>query len=215
VTAVLPDVYFGLEYRHRSPMQPFDDFSSHPDFVQRVGITILHSEGNGKPAKIGKITAAVVMVSEARAHNVSPEDVCEAHDSTTHELYRTFHTRTGDLRNKFGGTIRPIGSILYIASVEVQRKYRGTGVGLRAVAGAIERMGRDCYLVALEAHPILRGHETVEELRAGAMKLAAYWARIGFKPAKSKNWMWLDPHMRQPYPFDEYDNDRGDNWRAP
>lgn len=96
---------------------------------------------------------------------------------------------------------QPVGDLLLLDRVSLDRAWRGFGLGPVLAAEAIRRLSGGCCAVAV--YPAMgeypEDREQVSEAyrRQAKKKIAALWQSIGFQPFRRGVWL-LDTALRQP-----------------
>ncbi|MFB7763505.1 hypothetical protein [Streptomyces xiamenensis] len=79
----------------------------------------------------------------------------------------------------------PVGDLLVMDRVVLQPQWRGLALGPILAASVISRLSAGCAAVACEPAPADQRELTIAEDERAREKLAALWARIGFRPFRN------------------------------
>ena len=122
-------------------------------------------------------------------------------------------------RNNYQDFVEAAGGpgydLLHVEGMQILPAYRGQGLGHAILLNTIQTFGRGCAVVVIEPHPIRYTDQddvrarpktdfdtammwnelanTEQRYKAGARKLAAHWAKLGFERVpKSKRFWYLE-----------------------
>jgi GNAT superfamily N-acetyltransferase len=134
---------------------------------------------------IGEIEAMRLLLAEAE---IEPGGLADVFDRYSDDLL-AYYEPLRDAR-VFDDLF---GDILIIDRIRIVPEWRGRGIGLAAIAIAIEELGRFCGLVAITPAPTEpRGMSDVERA-SGRRALARHWKKLGFKRVGQSDIWALDP----------------------
>jgi GNAT superfamily N-acetyltransferase len=95
----------------------------------------------------------------------------------------------------------PVGDLLILDRVSLDREWRGFGLGPALAGEAVRRLSGGCCAVAvfpaMGEYPEGREQVTEAYRRQAKKKIAALWESIGFQPFRRGVWL-LDTALRQP-----------------
>ncbi|MFJ8749935.1 hypothetical protein ACIREO_11445 [Streptomyces sp. NPDC102441] len=95
----------------------------------------------------------------------------------------------------------PVGDLLLLDRVSLDKTWRGFGLGPALAAEAIRRLSGGCCAVAvypaMGEYPEDREQATEAYRRQAKKKIAALWESVGFQPFRRGVWL-LDTALRQP-----------------
>jgi GNAT superfamily N-acetyltransferase len=137
---------------------------------------------------IGEIEAMRLLSAEAE---VEPGGLADVFDRYSDDLL-AYYAPLRDAR-LFDDLF---GDILIIDRIRIVPEWRRRGVGLAAIAAAIEELGRFCGLVAIMPAPTEPRGMSDEERAKGRRALARHWKQLGFKHVGRSDIWALDPTRR-------------------
>ncbi len=168
------------------------------DFVHSIlGKISAKSEDRGDEEDVGYIKASLVQFGEAMDHGISTERLGDGIDGNIAAYWELlFDLDTGCWKEEIRDEYEASGcDLLIIDCIEINSKFRGTGVGPIAIDRIIDIFGPFCGLVACKPWPLqftpsfARDRKALKRLKAPGVgqddavkKLRAYWSRLGFWP---------------------------------
>lgn len=113
-----------------------------------------------------------------------------------------FSPKRGTYAKAFDKAIEmPVGDLLILDRVWLDKAWRGFGLGPMCAAEAIRRLSGGCCAVAaypgMSEYPCKREEVTEEYRQQAKEKIAALWESIGFSPFRRGVWL-LDTALRGP-----------------
>ena len=146
-------------------------------------------------AILGKLRFGIVDVGQACNEHESIYEACDALSQDYYELHHELFTQQNALRqrviNLVDWPLEP--GIIYIESLYLDPRYRGSQLGLAAVNTVLKRFGRGCSLAVLIAAPFRTDTQHKDPSPAAQAKahkrLRHYYQQLGFKRLGTGNYM--------------------------
>ncbi|SOD91520.1 hypothetical protein [Streptomyces sp. Ag109_G2-15] len=200
-----------LVYTHDHPIEPCD----FEDTLEQwhVSVRLFHTEDEECPQGCSEACEQAIEEGTEIGHlllcrlrDYTADNRWEAADAESGDLESIASTvldpRTGQYTDAFDEAIEcPVGDLLILDRVFLDKPWRGFGLGPVLAAEAIRRLSGGCCAVAAEpgmAEWPDNREEVSESYRQQARrKIAALWESIGFTPFQNGIYL-LDPALRQP-----------------
>ncbi|PWG15483.1 hypothetical protein DF268_01420 [Streptomyces sp. V2] len=198
-----------LSYSHEHPALPYDYQDTLESWYVRVTYGVEgeeeweDEEAGHAPAPGSKVGHLVLW----RLRDFTGDDRWEVADAESGDLEVIAAAvfgryEGGDYSAEFEEAVMcPVGDLLILDRVHLDKTWRGFGLGPILAAEAIRRLSSGCCAVA--AYPAMgeypeEGAQVTEAYRREAKKkIAALWESIGFEPFRGGVWL-LDTDRRQP-----------------
>ncbi|MFD7645799.1 hypothetical protein ACFV4P_34735 [Kitasatospora sp. NPDC059795] len=200
--------YLRFVYHHAHPADPYDD----EDTLEQWQVSVLAPPDDEE--EIGDdrdpdLAPAVGRVRLYRLRDYTGGDRWSAADAESGDLEVIASTVLRGVRSGDSGYSRafekqiecPVGDLLILDRVHLDKEWRGFGLGPVIAAEAIRRLSPGCCAVAtypaMGEYPEGREETTEADRRRAKRKIAALWAGIGFERFRDGVWL-LDTAQRAP-----------------
>lgn len=177
------------------------------DFITDIRADVVFVDETGVETKCGNLHASVIRAADAEDDGTALFEVCDAESQELCDFYGEFFTSKGlrksiETDHVIDGALT--GSILYLHSLTLDEKFRRKGHGLKVIYQFITNFSEGCALIVLEAAPLRTSTDQPMDAawRAGAEKLARYWARLGFQRGPGR-YLYFDPSYKLTSPFEK------------
>ncbi|WP_405669660.1 hypothetical protein [Streptomyces sp. NBC_01530] len=200
-----------LVYTHDHPVEPFD----FEDTLEQwhVSVRLFHGEEEECPQgcseaceRASEEGTEIGYLLLCRLRDYTADNRWEAADAESGDLESIASTvldpRTGQYTDAFDEAIEsPVGDLLILDRVFLDKAWRGFGLGPVLAAEAIRRLSGGCCAVAAEPGmaewPDNREEASESYRQQARRKIAALWESIGFTHFQDGVYL-LDPALRKP-----------------
>jgi len=194
---------FEIEFKSEVSL---DNCEEPEDFVTKIDGSIYFSdEFTEKREKAGKIEASYIHIIQALNNK---QDLYEVFDSSQ-TLLDCYEIILDDGYECFSSALPwkdiPLRDLLYIDTVEIEKKYRGNNLGKNAVIKTAKTYGSGCSLIILKPFPIqysgkvgqIKKQQEKIKMKKAFADLKRYWGELGFKQLQGAEY----------FAFNSYDYD--------
>jgi virulence-associated protein VapD len=181
------DQCFEIEFKSEVQL---DNCVEPEDYVTKIqGSIYCSDELEEKRKKAGKIEASYVHISQALNDD---QDLYEVFDSSQ-TLLDCYEIILDNDYECFSSALPwediPLSDLLYIDTVEVEKKYRGNNIGKNAVIKTAKTYGSGCGLIVLKPFPLqysgkleqIKKQQEKIKMKKAFDDLKRYWGELGFK----------------------------------
>jgi hypothetical protein len=161
------------------------------DYVLQYEGKVLAGEDLNVP--VGDMTLHVVDLYRAVLDEMHPIDVLDNIDSGLAHFCELISSRSMRFKPSIARVAGDdIGRVLVLGHLNLQKAYRGRGIGLSAINAACSGLGGNCLIAVLKAFPTQwegTAEEGGEAFRRDQAKLVQYYRRALFAPVLGKGFM--------------------------
>ncbi|WP_314414805.1 hypothetical protein [Streptomyces sp. DSM 40484] len=200
-----------FHYSHGHPAVPYDSEDTLESWYVTVTYGMASDEewedeadgGDGAPAAGSEIGHLILW----RLRDYTGDNRWEVADAESGDLEVIVSAvlgrsqRTGYSAAFEKAVTHPVGDLLILDRVSLDREWRGFGLGPALAGEAVRRLSGGCCAVAvfpaMGEYPEGREQVTEAYRRQAKKKIAALWESIGFQPFRRGVWL-LDTALRQP-----------------
>jgi hypothetical protein len=174
-----------VELELRTRVRLLGDFVEPDDHIDSyAGLILGVFDVNGEITfPIGRMSADVVRIYQAFEYGLPLSDLFDAEEDLFNVFYPAF-VEDGDMREDL-----PPGELLYLRQLELDVEFRRRQIGLAALAETIRILGSGCSIAVLKPMPLYASQMSDADVANGQARLAAYYARLGFRRLCDDGWM--------------------------
>ncbi|WP_035841567.1 hypothetical protein [Kitasatospora azatica] len=192
-------------YSHAHPAEPYE----FEDTLEAWGVSVLAPPSDEEDEDYDPNSAPRVgRVSLYRLRDFAEDDRWDAADSWSGDLeviaaavLGGYGRRQGYAKAFENRITQPVGDLLILDRVHLDREWRGFGLGPIIAAEAIRRLSPGCCAVAaypaMSEYPQNREEVTDTYRKRAKKKIAALWESIGFERFRNGVWL-LDTALQEP-----------------